>query len=258
MKDIIILGMGPSRSDCPFDAETWGVNNGYRQVQELGGRLDKLFICHRGQEWDWEGDPVFAFDEINDLVDKGLEIMSLFKVKELGKTTRIPFRRMKKKLKTEYFTDTISYMIAYALYKNTRVNRKGLLELKEPMRIRFYGVDMQTKDEYATERGGIEIFIMLAKWLGAEVTISENSALLRTDTGAPYGFRTINWKSVDPHGIRELQHTTEGLTKMHLKGLINAEDLELMSNFLRSEKLGKGTEPSPSTYPVLKALCVSE
>lgn len=232
MKDIIILGMGSTRSDCPFDSEVWGVNTGYRQVQELNGRIDKLFIAHRGQEYDWVGDPIFDWDEMNGLVNKGLEIVSLFKVKQLKKITRIPFRTMYNKFGTNYFSDTIAYMVAYALHINTRKNGKGLLKLKEPMRLRFYGVDMQSQDEYSTERGGIEYFIAVAKTLGVSVWIHETSALMRTDSGQPYGFRKINWKKIDPHNIIELQKTPKGLKKMHKLGLIDADELAVMTEWL--------------------------
>ena len=32
MRSLIILAMGPTREECPYDCETWGVNTGYRQV----------------------------------------------------------------------------------------------------------------------------------------------------------------------------------------------------------------------------------
>src|SRR3990167_1278022 len=135
--DIIILGMGQTRSDCPYDTEVWGVNNGYHQVSQYNldrakaqteidrlksdasseaqfankeaiekytnllhspvGKLDKLFICHRGQEYDAVGDPIFNWDEINQLVQQGVEIVSLFKVKQIPIFTRYPYRQIVRK-----------------------------------------------------------------------------------------------------------------------------------------------------------------
>ena len=233
MKDLIILGMGPSRSDCPFDCEVWGVNNGYRQVKELNGRLDKLFIAHRGQEYDWENDPIFDWNELNSLTGNGIEIVSLFKVKELKKITRFPFAKIVKKFGSEYFSDTIAYMLVYALHNNTKKDRKtGLLKLKEPMRIRFYGVDMHTRDEYATERGGIEYFIGVGRTLGALIWIHPDSTLCKTDTGKPYGFYKLNKKIIDPDNIMELQKTPEGVRKLLKKGVLDANQAGEMIKFL--------------------------
>lgn len=232
MKDIIILGMGPSRSDCPFDSETWGVNNGYRQVKEQEGRLDKLFICHRGQELDYEDDPVFDWDELNALE---AEIVTLFNVKEINKLTRIPFRAIVKKFETKYFTDTIAYMVAYALHINT-TKRNGVLKLKEPMRLRFYGVDMHSQDEYNTERGGIEYFIAIAKALGAKVWIHESSALCKTDTNVPYGFRKLKMDIYDPFRVLKLQKTVKGLHTLWEKDIISAKEYEEMKCVLEKQQ----------------------
>lgn len=245
MKDIIILGMGPTRSDCPFDAETWGVNTGYRQVEELNGRLDKLFICHRGQEYDWEGDPVFNWDEQNQLIDDGVEIVSLFKLRNVKKTTRIPYNKLVKKFKTEYFTDSIAYMIAYALYINTEVDKTRLLKLKEPMKLRLYGIDMHSRDEYATERGGIEYFIAIAKTLGADVWVHPDSAVCRTNTGKPYGFFKLDKKLIDPNNIMKLQTTFGGLKKMWNMELITSEQYEKMKESLVEVKKSQKARLTP-------------
>lgn len=232
MKELIILGMGPTRVDCPFDAdEVWGVNNGYRQVMELSGKISKLFICHRGQEYDWENDPIFNWEEQNILAKAGVEIMSLFKLKDVKKITRIPFRAMVKKFGTNYFSDSIAYMIAYALHLNTR-KIKGLLKLKEPMKIRMYGVDMHTKDEYATERGGIEYFIAVARTLGVDFWIHPESSVCKTDNGKPYGFFRLNKKIIDPNNIMELQKTPEGVKKMLKKKIIDRKTYNSMMAYL--------------------------
>ncbi len=232
MKDIIILGMGPTRVDCPFKsspgAEVWGVNNGYRQVMELEGKINKLFICHKGQEYDWEDDPIFNWEEQNILANAGVEIVSLFKLKHIKKTTRIPFRAMVKKFGTDYFSDSIAYMIAYALHLNTRKRKDGLLKLKEPMKIRMYGVDMHTKDEYATEKGGIEYFIAVARTLGINFWIHPDSSVCKTDTGKPYGFFKLDKKKIDPNNIMELQKTTGGIHKMFKMGLIDRKQFKVM------------------------------
>ncbi len=233
--------MGPTRIDCPFktspDAEVWGVNNGYRQVMELEGKINKLFICHRDQEYDWENDPIFNWEEQNILANAGVEIVSLFKVKHLKKMTRIPFKAMVKKFGTDYFSDSIAYMIAYALHINTRIDRKTkLLKLKEPLKIRMYGVDMHTQDEYATEKGGIEYFVAVARTLGVDFWIHPDSSVCKTESGKPYGFYKLDKKLIDPNNIMELQKAAEGVKKMLKKGLIDRKTAREMTKFLVSKK----------------------
>ena len=276
MKDIIVLGMGPSRVDCPYDdgAEIWGVNNGYHltpgyyrerdriKLAELEkiievapepqksearfefenlknlldlppGRIDKLFICHRGQEWDSQGDPIFHFDELNSMVEQGkLEIFTLFNVKEIKKYTRIPYRAMYKRFGTHYFSDSIAWMIAYALYLNT-YKHNGVLKLREPMRMRMYGVDMHTKDEYATERGGIEYFIATARAIGADFWIHPGSSVCKNSSGVPYGFFHLKPKEVDPVSILKLQTSERGLRRMHKMGVINEAEMFDMIKVLK-------------------------
>jgi len=40
LKELIILGQGPTCVDCTYHCETWGVNGGYAHAK----RLDKLFM----------------------------------------------------------------------------------------------------------------------------------------------------------------------------------------------------------------------
>jgi hypothetical protein len=231
--EITILGMGPSRVDCKFDGEVWGVNNGYRQVISLKGHVNKLFICHRDQEYDWDGDPVFSWEEQNTLVENGVEIVSLFKLKHVEKFTRMPFKKMCERFGTDYYSDSIAYMVAYALYLNTKIDKAtGLMKLIEPMRLRFYGCDMHTKDEYATERGGIEYYIAVARTLGVEVWIHPDSSICKTDTGKPYGFFKLNKKKIDPNNIMELQNSVKGLRKLFKLGIIDKVQLAEMTKVL--------------------------
>jgi hypothetical protein len=235
MKELIILGMGPTRSACTFDAdEVWGVNNGYRQVKELNGKLDKLFICHRGQEWDYVNDPVFDWEEQQALVNQGVELVSLFKLKHVKPVTLIPFKAMVKKFGTDYYSDSIAYMVAYAIHLNTRINSKtGLLKLKEPMRIRMYGVDMHTKDEYATERGGIEYYVAVARTLGVDFWIHPDSSVCKNAGGVSYGWWDYKTVNLDPAGILELQQSEQGIQILLQRDYITEEEAASMIQAIR-------------------------
>jgi hypothetical protein len=188
MRDLIILGTGPSHWQCPSDvghAEVWGLNGGFQQAQAKGLTLSKLFLCHR-QVYSPDGNPYFDWDALNQLP---CEIITLHKV-PIAKAKMYPLRRISETFHTRYFSNTISYMIAYALYK------RGF------DRIRLYGIDMLEHGEYAQEKGGVEFWLGVARGMGLDFTISYGSAVCQTVTGAPYGFRAKGkLKKLDPYGL---------------------------------------------------------
>ncbi len=238
--NIIILGMGSTRTECPFGesgVEIWGVNNGYRQSKDMGGKIHKLLIAHRGQEHDYMEDPIFDWEELNKLIDTGVEILTLFDLPELKSYKKIDYQAMASHFNTDYFSDSIAYMLAYAIFINTeKINDTGQLKLIQPLRIRMYGVDMLTKDEYATERGGIEYFVAVAKTVGIDFWNHPFSAVCRTDTGMPYGFFQLDKSLIDPHNIMERQKTAAGLKELLDEGAIDEEDYnEMIAGLLKLE-----------------------
>jgi hypothetical protein len=196
-KDIIILAMGPSRGYCPFDTETWSVNQGYYQIAEIGGRLDKIFLAH-SQVLAQGIKPLFNWDEMNELTQRGVEVINTHRVKGL-KSKLYPKKAIVNRFRIDYFSDTICYMIAYALYTNTKVVN-GKVELTNPLRLRFYGVDIQDLHEYGYEKPGIEFWMGYAMGLGAEITNSFGSTLLSTVNGLPYGVE-VPFSEYDPYGL---------------------------------------------------------
>jgi hypothetical protein len=184
--EVIILGMGATRITCPFDAETWSLNMGYHQVAELQGHTEKIFMAH-GQTYDIRGRPFFNFNHINKLVEAGIEVWNIHKTKGLN-SKLFPLNRLIKKYGSNYFSNTVAYMIIWALEKGYK-------------KLRFYGVDMMTQDEYAWEKGGIEFWIGYAMARGVKVEICEGSRLLQTITGKPYGIKYWRMKDIDPLGL---------------------------------------------------------
>ena len=89
-------------------------------------------------------------------------------------TIKYPFQEVIDSYKTEYFTNTISYMIALAGY------------WKIP-KLHIYGVDVTFGAPYAQENRGVEYWIGRAQERGVEVIVPPNSHLLRTVSGAMYG-----------------------------------------------------------------------
>lgn len=198
-KDIIILAMGPGRGACPFDAEVWALNQGYLQIAQMRGHINKLFLAHT-QVYSKSGNPYFDWDELNYMAEHGVEIINTHRVKKL-KMTLFPRETIKKRFGIYYFEDTICYMIAYALYLYTKVNKKtGKPYLSQPLRLRLYGVDIQDNHEYGHEKPGIEFWLGYAMGLGAEITTTIASTLLTHDCGLPYG-DTMPPEEYDPTNI---------------------------------------------------------
>ncbi len=186
-KEVIILGMAPSRLDCTWDVPIYACNNSYRQISVLNGRLDKVFLAH-DQVVDKEGDQIFDWEEMNRLVELGVEIFNTHKVEGLN-SKLYPLGFIVQKLGRNYFSDTICYMITYLLHEWTTVvnDKLVLISPEQTHRIKLYGVDMKTEDEYNMEKGGVEYWIGRAEGLGIEVWVHPDSELFKTSTGYPYG-----------------------------------------------------------------------
>lgn len=194
-KVISILAMGPTRGQCPFDSETWGVNTGWKQAMRVGEMVDKLFLAHT-QVISEEGNPYFIWSQLNKLP---FEVINIHRVKGLNAKI-FPLKRIMKKFDTEFFSDTICYMLAYALDQYTFIDKKdnNKLKLKEPLMLKLYGCDIQSHSEYQTEKGGIEYWLGYAQGLGVEYYIAFGGTLLITETGKPYGVKQYHKKDVIP------------------------------------------------------------
>ena len=87
----------------------------------------------------------------------------------------------------DYFTSSISYMIALAMYE----------KFKE---IRIYGVDFSLTAELAFERPGCEYLIGLARGSGIRIALSQDSPLLYT----PYTYGYDEPRMTIPQARRTL------------------------------------------------------
>jgi len=77
---------------------------------------------------------------------------------------------------TDFFTNTIDYMIALAIYR-------GATE------IHFYGVNMTMDDEYSYQRPGVHFWIGMAMGRGIKIRVfGKDSTILKTPDGILYGY----------------------------------------------------------------------
>ena len=158
---VIILGKAVTGKECPFDAdEVWGVNNVADQPEFAGKKIHKLF----------------AFDlldkDYTDLMKKNAPICSW---QDYG-DVKFPLEEVRARFKTDYFTNTVSYMVAYAIFIGVK-------------KIGIYGVDVAFGAPYAQENRGVEYWIGRAVEAGIEVVAPVQSQLMRTISGVIYGVK---------------------------------------------------------------------
>jgi len=195
-RDLIILAMGPSRGQCPFDAETWGLNTTYVMTEEFEEDMTKLFIVHKQVYALKSGNPYFNWEHIE---EKGYELITTHRMKGV-KSKLFPMKRISERFPIGFFSDTITYMIAYALYKSTKEVDGKVVYTGPYNNLRLYGVDMQEGEEYEYEKGGIEYWLGIAQGLGIGWSVGYGSTLFDTYGGVPYG-QTFNKGRLDPKGL---------------------------------------------------------
>ena len=155
MKELIILGKGPSRMFCPFDAEVWGVNE-ICQMVNYPEKITKLF----------------AFDNtpmIDGMKATGIPIVSTCSFAD----EPYPIDEIIAKYGVDYFSNSITYMIALAAYRGYE-------------KLRLYGVDM-APEEYKHEMGSVEFWLGVCVGQGMKVEISKGSSVFKTRRGWSYG-----------------------------------------------------------------------
>lgn len=173
MKELIILGTSLSRLECPYDKEVWGVNRTYKFAE----RLDKVFTA----------DPVIELEEIEEYQKKlGFEIVASSKHPNV-EVTLYPIDKVMDYFQTDYFSDTICYMIALALMEGYK-------------RIFLYGIDMHLEEEYADQKGGVEYWVGRAGGMGVQIVNTKLSSVCKSRDGRIYGFWEDKEKSLLSQG----------------------------------------------------------
>jgi hypothetical protein len=159
MNDVILLAKGETRALCPFDAEeVWGVNDVGSDPQFKDKKIHKIFRF----------DPTDS--KLLAEMRKVAPIVSWHPYADI----HYPIEEIQKEFDTSYLANSISYMIAYAIYIGVK-------------QLRLFGVDAPYGGIYEIERSGIEYWVGRAAERGTKVIPSKGSHLLRTITGKLYG-----------------------------------------------------------------------
>ena len=185
LEEVIILGCGPTHVECKYHCEVWGVNGTYNFAK----RLDKLFMTDEPDEvatcW---------YDMVKVKVANPTLVFPIPYPRFQNKGFRVeiyPMDGIREKFKTRFFSNSIAYMLAYALY-----HTKSIQTPDDPMprviegyeKIYLFGIDMMTSATYIQEKGGVEYWMGVALGMGVKVINTKGSATGKTWNGKMYGY----------------------------------------------------------------------
>lgn len=155
--------------------------NDFVNFEKFKVKPDILFICDILDE---KPQVVEGIQNLGEVIQRingmGCPLVAPYKYLEIPKSEAFPLKECVKQFGIPFFTNTICYMIAYALLKGAK-------------EIELFGVNQAGSYEYTGEKGGVEYWIGIAVGLGVTVTINgANSQVLRykgrNGQGMLYGY----------------------------------------------------------------------
>ena len=168
---VIIIGKGSGWEDAPTEGETWGVNDLVlrRQVKLIFEMhdIDRFIQVKRHN----------IEEEIREINRLGIPVMTQKKHKLLPTAIPFPIDEMPFK----YFTNSIAYMIAYAIHK-------GATEIE------MYGVALLLGEEYTKQLPCVEFWLGYAMARGIKVTVHSPTTIF---SSSPHkGLYGYDWDNV--------------------------------------------------------------
>lgn len=186
-KKVAIVGCAETKSQAPFGDqswEIWGVNNLYLHIP----RWTRWFEIHsvaydeikrkwfrrmnpdlkKGTyEWsdEFRGQP--AGDYIAGLAKMECPVYMQRRWDAIPGSKPYPLKEILARFPRQYFTNTISWMLALAIYEDFE-------------EIHVYGVDMAVGSEYYYQRPSVEYFLGLIEGAGKKLYIPDEADLLKT------------------------------------------------------------------------------
>jgi hypothetical protein len=111
-----------------------------------------------------------------------MEFYTIKPFPEIKQAKLYPLDEIIDHFKVCYFTSTIEYMIAFALWK-------GVKNLK------LYGCNMSVKQEYIEQKPGMEYWVGRAVGMGVNVELQHQyTSLLKTKNSLLYGYLINQWR----------------------------------------------------------------
>jgi hypothetical protein len=174
---VAIVGFTGTREQAPYndpEFEIWTVNNLYRFVP----RQDRIFELHTREQI--AADLTHGVDGktyVEEMAEMKIPIYMQERYPDIPTSVKYPLGKMIEEFGIErsnvnhkpdaYFTNSISFMIALAIYEG----------FKE---IHVYGVDMAIGVEYIEQRPSCEYYLGIARGRGIKLFLPIESDLLKT------------------------------------------------------------------------------
>lgn len=192
MKKVAILGRAVGWKDAPFQDPTWeiwGLNRAYSAIKQAGGRWTRWFEIHdrslqnaaHRQALAGLGCPVYLLQNIRisrtwngGFLTTRLRSLFITKYPDIPNGVLYPLDEIKREFfslvnREQFFRNTISYMIALAIYE----------QFDE---IRLYGVNQNLEKEYERETPCVSFWLGIAIGRGIRVEVQKHSRLLNPET----------------------------------------------------------------------------
>lgn len=190
-KKIAICGFASSsRHRMPLTDPSWIIctlNQLYRHVE----RSDVHFDIHEN----WLEDNVEGTDHPGWIKNCGIPVYMVQRQLDLPTTLSYPRQALIEKFGVDYFTSTVSYMMAWAIDQIDRVVEPDMDRLTAAqLRARYaeytigiFGIDLVVGDEYDFQKAAVEFWIGVAHSRGILVYLPPECALLKQRWA--YGFQ---------------------------------------------------------------------
>lgn len=165
----IILATGSGWELAPKQSEKMiFALNDYVYQEKYGVQPDALFMMDILDE---KPQVVSGIQNLGETIQRvnamKVPFVGPYKYQEIPLSEAFPIKECVEEFGQPYFSNTIGYMIAYALLGGAK-------------EIELYGVNQAGSHEYAEEKGGVEYWLGVAIGRGVKVTINgKNSQLLR-------------------------------------------------------------------------------
>lgn len=226
-KKIAVVGKAPSSrglAPCSDDSfQIWTLSD--LVVAGIVPRFDAHFEMHPVGWYQRPGQSNAYIEWLTQLT-KETPVYMIEPVEDLPASVAYPIDEVRKHFQTDYFTNTVSYMIALAI-------------MQKPAEIHVYGVDMaqtvggELTNEYVGQRPSCEFFLGWAAGAGIEVYVPPEADLLKcrglygyqTDKGGMYKKccarrEELQRRIGEQNAARDNAHNQS----LYLQGAVNAMD----------------------------------
>ena len=176
MRAVAVAGFAPDSRDLinaePDTTEIWGLNNAHVFLKKKASRW---FQIHPP---DWKADLGLPPGEygrppghVKFLSEFEGPVYMLAPDKRIPNSVAYPIDEIKAHFGLEYFTSSMAYMLALALYDH---------DVREKVdEIKVFGVNLTTSAEYFEQKACLEYWLGVAKGKGIKTSLPPTTALLR-------------------------------------------------------------------------------